>query len=384
MTRELERVLRATFEDRTQPVPPQSEDLADSVIGRARGVRRRRAMTGAASALAVVVLAGFGLVFGREFLQPEEAVPSGDQLTVPVIQGLDVAVPKPADGKDPYLQTGDGVRVALPGGESLDKAVRLPEGYLAITTKDDSARLVYYPLSGPAVPITDGKNLSMAVDMTAENVAVSRTEGVAVRLDVYDLNGLLTATRQVAPESVLEGWSAGLVMYREPTGLHAWDPPADAVMSAPEDQNLRFMGSSVDWKTYALFETPTQTCLVTVVPTEGFDIDLDYCYDGVIPSEVIGVSPNGDWFVGRGMSEPTGESEFISTYLAQDLISDNAGSMANLGVTDVSDWVWESESSILYRTPNGWYRMDLYSRSSEALAIPPGSSAYPIPRAFTG
>jgi hypothetical protein len=56
--------------------------------------------------------------------------------------------------------------------------------------------------------------------------------------------------------------------------------------------------------------------------------------------------------------------------------------MANLGVTGVKDWVWETDDTLLFSTPEGWFRLDLYGSFIDPLPIPAGSSASPVPRAL--
>lgn len=384
MTRELERVLRATFEDRTQPVPQQSDGLADVVIGRARGVRRRRALAGSASALVLVVLAGLGLVLGKmPFAAPEEKAPSGDNLPIPVIQGLDVAVPNPSDKSGPYLQAGDGTRVPLPKDQKIGDALRLPGGFLAITTKDENGTLAYYPTSGPAKEIANGKALAMALDPTGRQVAVTRAEGGGVRLDVYTLDGTVVSTDQFKDGDVLAGWSGDLVMFQNDIGVTAWNSIDRSRVDSPSEKLMRFLGTTVDWSTYVTYEDPEKTCTAKVFPLEAFRVGEKYCY-GEIPATERMVSPEGEWVVARGMNGPDRPDELVRTHLTNDLISPGPGSMANLGIIDVQDWLWEDDDSLIYRTSEGWFRLDLYGSLIEPLPIPQGSSAYPVPRAFVG
>ena len=128
-----------------------------------------------------------------------------------------------------------------------------------------------------------------------------------------------------------------------------------------------------------------RVCLAFVSPTESFQIrdENDYCYADTLPTNIT-VSPEAEWFVAHGRSTPDRPEELIRTHLSQDLISPNLGSMANLGVFDIQDWLWETDDTLLYRTSEGWFRLDLYTSAIQELPIPAGSSAYPVPRAVGG
>ncbi|GIG65377.1 hypothetical protein [Phytomonospora endophytica] len=382
MTRELERVLRATFEDRSRPVPPQTDGLADTVIGRARGVRRRRVMAGGASALAVVVLAGLALVFGRG-VSPSEDIPTGDNLPIPVIAGLDVAVPNPSDKSGPYLQAGDGTRVSLPPGEELTDAVRVDGGFFAITTREENSHLAFYPLSGPSQPIADGRKLAMAVDANYELVAVTRVDGRGVRLDVYGFDGSIVGEgRQLGPDAVLGGWSNSLVMYEDGDQfLQAWNPTEGIHFASRPEKAMRFMGPTTDWSTYVTYQDPAEggPCLGSVEPFDDFRVLKRFCYRE-LPSEAITVSPNGEWFVARGYLAPD-QYRFSSTHLSQDLGSDT-GSMQPLPGFEVKAWMWLSDQELVYESEGTWYRFNLYTMAADTLPIPADSSATPVTIAF--
>ncbi|HEY1174781.1 MAG TPA: hypothetical protein VGF17_01385 [Phytomonospora sp.] len=384
MTRELERVLRATFEDRAEPVPPQTAGLADTVIGRARGIRRRRAVATGASALAVVVLAGLTLVFGRTAFTDED-IPTGDNLPIPVIEGLDVAVPNPSDKSGPYLQAGDGTRVPLPPGEELTDAVRVDTGFFAITAKEENGHLAFYPLTGPAQPIADGRKLAMAVDATNELVAVTRVDGRGVRLDVYGFDGsIIGKGSQLGTEAVLGGWSNGLVMYQDDDQLlQAWSPVDGVHFASPPEKAMRFMGPTIDWSTYVTYHDPAEggPCLGAVEPLDDFRILKRFCYSE-LPSEAITVSPNGEWFAARGYLAPD-QYRFSSTHLSRDLASDT-GSMQPLPGFEVKAWMWLSDQELVYESQGTWYKFYLPTATAEPLPIPADSSATPVTVAFTG
>lgn len=408
MTRELERVLRATFEDRADPVPPPSTDLADSVIGRARAVRRRRALTGAVSAFVVAAFAGVTALTGAFGMVGDgDPPPSGDMAAPPITAlGFDVAVPAPTDGSAPYLATGDGVRVPVTQGERVTEAVRVPDGFLALTSTgvppgtDKAERLTHFALDGTATEIASGDRLTMRVSPNGDRVAVAAgaaNEKAGGDLRVYALDGTRVGGEQSIPTALLQGWAGQYVVYDEGGTLQAWDPVTSTVFSAASETPLRFMGtvrtSGRDLYggeyAYVAYEKGAEFCFGAADPSLGFQlIGPAGCYLSINAGSMT-VSPDGGWAVAQLTSHvqdgvETVSGGYVYVDLRRDLTVSGGSSMEDLpAMSEVDAAVWLDDTTFVFHASDGlWYRttMSAPPLGVTPLTLPGDPGTFPVPR----
>ncbi|GLZ81927.1 hypothetical protein Afil01_67340 [Actinorhabdospora filicis] len=402
MTRELERGLRAVFEDRADPVPAQEPDIADRVLVRAGHVRRRRAATaGLATAFVVIVLAiatVTGVLPGMRPSGPTDEAAGPQPTTTPSGNGIDALV-LPKDGGRSFIRAADGTKIEPEDGRYVQQGARVPDGFLALTyfggqrdgeTPASTQRLSLYMPGRSPVTLAEDNNLVFSVSADGKRVAVMApfvTPGQKPWLRVYSLpNGEQLGERAVPEGSDLGGWVGEDIVFGSKRVLQAWNPVSNAETTSGPDRQLQMFGTSKE----DFGQTPMakfagdQMCIVGIDVRSSFkETTTPRCYAKTdMRVSPASVSPDGRWLVCVTLTLPGMGVAPLTIDLSRDLSpTDDHGSMLSLPPGyEMAGAVWTRDNLLLLVNSDGWWAYDPGDQSLERVSLPDGPVATPVPR----
>lgn len=392
----LEDALRRTLAGQAQS-PPSTQGLAQSVVRRARRVRRRRMVASGLAGVLATTLAGLG----AWSLRPDPTPPDHTLVAAPVFP-VTPDTPKhhtmatqatqspkaflPVDMvMGGQVATAEGRRIPLPVRQ-VSQVYRVPTGWLALSADKSAETAWLVRLDGHSFQVADGITPGgLAVDPSGLRLAWQAGPAGLVHTAQLTIDGTTEEhITRFTPTTTLLGWVGRYLVlgdrdrqqmvYRvdvwDPTEPYrpTWIPDVSSVVGVASD-GAQLLATVADTNTDV---GSRQLCVVLVNPDgRGVAPHDRRCASGVDPNGTVTAGPDGRWLVAH--SDP-------ADVVVLPLDTPSLAPVATLPC----DWncrpVWADPTTLLLPQPDGILRFTV-SGDRDTVAVPgSGGEVTLVPR----